>query len=124
MLKQMNKLDKQYGGSIPFSAVTNIDNPKKKKSKRKTKINKFKKRSISPSRAHRKITKKMKRSKKKTHKNKTPKKCSCGTHTYTGSENTPYGLGKCSKCLPKRVVMKGRDKKLYENTENGWRNLT
>ncbi len=66
----------------------------------------------------------LKRSKKKTHKNKTPKKCSCGTHTYTGSENTPYGLGKCSKCLPKRVVMKGRDKKLYENTENGWRNLT
>jgi len=119
MLKQMNKLDKQYGGAIPFSAVTNN---KRTKSNSK-KINKFKKRSISPSRAHRKITKKTKRSKKKTHKKNSLKKCSCGTHTYTGYESSPEGLGKCSECLPNRVVMKGKDNKLYENTKNGWKNL-
>ena len=114
----MNKLDKQYGGAIPFSAVTN-----NKKTKSNSKKKKFKKRSISPSRAHRKITKKMKRSKKKTHKKKSLKKCSCGSHTYTGYESTPQGLGKCSECLPHRVVMKGKDNKLYENTNNGWKNL-
>ena len=117
MLTKLEKLDKQYGGAIPFSAVTN---DKKTKSKNKKKS---KKRSISPSRAHRKITKKTKRSKKKTHKKKSLKKCSCGTHTYTGLESTPSGLGKCSECLPKRVVMKGKDNKLYENTKDGWKNL-
>lgn len=117
----MDKLDKQYGGAIPFSAITNSKN--KKKSKIKKKSSKFKKRSISPSREHRKTTKKMKRSKKKTHKKKSLKKCSCGTHSYTGLESTPIGLGKCSDCLPKRIVMKGKDNKLYENTKYGWKNL-
>ena len=122
MLKRMDQLDKQYGGAIPFSAVGG-KSKSKTRSKSKKKSKKFKKRSISPSRAHRKITKKMKRSKKKTHKKKSLKKCSCGTHTYTGLESTPNGLGKCSVCLPERVVMKGKDNKLYENTKDGWRNL-
>ena len=48
------------------------------------------------------------------------KKCSCGSHTYTGKELTPNGLGKCHQCIPLNVVMKGKDNKLYENKKEGW----
>ena len=124
MLKRLNKLEKQHGGAIPFSAMTDIDKKdnktkraKKKRSPQKAK--KHKKRSISPSRAHRKVTKKLKRS-KKTKRPRIDKKCKCGSHKYTGNEETPRGLGKCEECLPLNVVLKGKDGKLYENRKGGW----
>ena len=60
-----------------------------------------------------------KRIKKKILKNK-DKLCKCGSHKYTGKENTPTGLGKCNECLPINVVLKGKDDNLYENTKKGW----
>ena len=122
MLKRLNLLEKQYGGGIPFSALKSKSKKKTKKSSRKKKLKKTlkkKKGSISPGRAHRKVTKKTKRSKKNTIQKKS-KKCGCGSHKYTGKEETPSGLGKCSKCIPVNVVMKGKDNHLYENTSTGW----
>jgi len=119
MLKRLNQLEKQHGGAIPFSALKNTKKTKKKKTKSKKKVKK-KKRTISPARAHRKTGKKTKRSKKKTIREKKEKKCSCGTHVYTGKEVTPKGIGKCGECIPLNVVMKGKDGKLYENTNEGW----
>ena len=140
MLKQLNKLEKQYGGAIPFSALSenkkgkkDKEDKKKDKKKGKTKQKKTRrslskkeenkkqrKRTISPARARRKITKRTKRSKKKTIREKKDKNRSCGSHTYTGREDTPEGLGKCSECIPLNVVMKGKDNKLYENRKEGW----
>ena len=130
MLKRLNKLEKQHGGAIPFSALNDSDKKenKTKKAKRATKKKsppkpkKHKKRSISPSRVHRKVTKKLKRS-KKTKKPKNDRKCKCGSHKYTGKEETPRGLGKCEECLPLNVVLKGNDGKLYENRKEGWHKL-
>ena len=127
MLKRLNKLEKQHGGAIPFSAMNNMDKKenKNKKAKRKSsyqKHKKHKKRSISPSRVHRKVTKKLKRS-KQTKRPKSDKKCKCGSHKYTGHEETPRGLGKCEECLPLNVVLKGKDGKLYENRKEGWHKL-
>lgn len=124
MLKRLNKLEKQHGGAIPFSAMTDMDKKenKTKKAKRKRsyqKPKKHRKRSISPSRVHRKVTKKLKRS-KKTKRLKSDKKCKCGTHKYTGNEETPRAFGKCDECLPLNVVLKGKDGKLYENKNNQW----
>ena len=125
MLKRLNKLEKQHGGAIPFSAIDNSnkkDNKSKKTKSNKPKSNKPKrnrKRSISPSRAHRKVTKKLKRS-KKTKKHRDGKNCSCGSHKYKGNEKTPRGLGKCEECLPLNIVSKGKDGKLYENRKDGW----
>jgi len=124
MLKRLNLLEKQHGGGIPFSALKSKSKKKTKKNSRKRKIKpkktlKRKKGSISPGRAHRKVTKKTKRSKKNTIQKKS-KKCGCGTHKYTGKEETPSGLGKCSECIPLNVVMKGKDNHLYENTPTGW----
>ena len=124
MLKRLNKLEKQHGGAIPFSALNEPDKKenKTKKAKRKKspqKPKRHRKRSISPSRAHRKVTKKLKRS-KKTKRPKSDKKCKCGSHKYTGNEETPRGLGKCEECLPLNVVLKGKDGKLYENRKEGW----
>ena len=126
MLKRLNKLEKQHGGAIPFSAMNETkdkkENKTKKAKKRKASPQKHKKRSISPSRAHRKVTKKLKRS-KKTKRPKSDKKCKCGSHKYTGKEETPRGLGKCEECLPMNVVLKGKDGKLYENRKEGWHKL-
>lgn len=125
MLKRLNKLEKQHGGAIPFSAMSEKENKTKKTKKKReisTKPKKHRKRSISPSRAHRKVTKKLKRS-KKTKKSKGDKKCKCGSHKYTGNEETPRGLGKCEECLPLNVVLKGKDGKLYENRKEGWHKL-
>ena len=128
MLRRLNKLNAQHGGAIPFSALKSKSKKKTKRSSKKRsskkrsykkKSTKLKKRSISPSRAHRKVTKKTKRSKKKTVQKKS-KKCHCGSHKYTGTEGSPNGLGKCSECLPLNVVMKGKDNHLYENTSTGW----
>ena len=118
MLRRINKLEKQHGGAIPFSSLKEQSKTKKKKKSRKNK-NKMKKRTISPSRQRRKVTKKKKRTKKIT-KQLNIKICHCGSHTYTGKENTPNGLGKCSECMPLGVVSKGKDNKLYENSPAGW----
>jgi len=128
MLKRLNKLEKQHGGGIPFSAMSESDKKTKKEKKtkkakkRKATHYKHRKMSISPSRVHRKVTKKLKRS-KKTKKPKNDKKCKCGSHKYTGKEETPRGLGKCEECLPLNVVLKGKDGKLYENRKEGWHKL-
>jgi len=72
MLKRVNKLEKQYGGAIPFSALEDkkIKKTKKKSTKKSPKKSppkkKHKKRSVSPARIHRKNTRKLKRSKKQT----------------------------------------------------------
>jgi len=128
MLKRVNKLEKQYGGSIPFSALEDKQTKKTKKKYTKKSPNKstpqkkHKKRSISPARFRRKVTKKLKRSKKQTIPKK-GKQCKCGSHKYTGKEETPRGLGQCDECIPLNVVMKGKDGKLYENNKKGWHKL-
>ena len=114
MLDTLNVFEKQFGGGIPFSAMDDKKTKKTKKIK-KTK-RKHKKRSILPSRIHRKNTRKLKRTNKKI----IGKKCNCGSHKFTGKEDTPRGLGKCEECIPLNVVMKGKDKELYENKKNGW----
>ena len=121
MLKKINKLEKQHGGAIPFSALD--DKPRKKQTKKKTPPKRRKKkRSVSPSRMHRKVTRKLKRSKKQSKKLK-HRNCKCGSHKYTGKEETPRGLGKCEECIPLNVVLKGKDGKLYENRKGGWYKL-
>ena len=115
----VKKLNLQYGGAIPFSALKSKSKKKTKRSSKNRSTKKRKKRTISPSREHRKVTKKTKRSKKKTVQKKV-KTCNCGTHKYTGTEDSPNGLGKCSECIPLNVVMKGKDNYLYENTSSGW----
>ena len=96
--------------------------PRKNPSKNPSK--KHKKRSVSPSRARRKVTKRAPRTKKKTIRIKKGRKCSCGSKTYTGKENTPRGLGKCEECVPLNIVLRGTDDKLYENRKGGWFKLT
>lgn len=121
-MDQMKKLEVQYGGEIPFSALKKDKKrkTKKKKKKKSNSVKKKKKKSISPARARRINAKKTKRSKKKTVREKKSNKCSCGSHTYTGKEKSPTGFGKCSECTPLNIVMKGTDKKLYENRGEGW----
>ena len=125
MLKRVNKLEKQYGGAIPFSALEDKQTKKtKKKSNKKSPLKKHKKRSISPARIRRKVTKKLKRSKRQTiREKKIGKQCKCGSHKYTGKEETPRGLGKCEECIPLNVVMRGKNGKLYENRKGGWHRL-
>ena len=109
----LKNLNKQHGGSgIPFSEFMK----QKKKSKRKTTVRK--KSSRSPSRK-RKVTRRTKKRKVSRKSNK-KKRCKCGTHTYTGKENTPRGLGKCEECIPLNVIMKGKDGHLYENKNHHW----
>ncbi|MBU79125.1 MAG: hypothetical protein CMD29_03240 [Flavobacteriales bacterium] len=114
---KLNKLEKQYGGEIPFSSLT-----RKKKQKKKSYQKKIK-RSVSPNRKRRKITKQTSRTKKRN-RTKKIKKCSCGAKIYTGKELTPRGLGKCEECYPLKVVLRGKDDELYENRKNGWFKLT
>lgn len=109
----LKNLNKQHGGSgIPFSEFMK----QKKKSKRKTTV--CKKSSRSPSRK-RKVTRRTKKRKVSRKSNK-KKRCKCGTHTYTGKENTPRGLGKCEECIPLNVIIKGKDGFLYENKNHQW----
>ena len=109
----LKNLNKQHGGSgIPFSEFMK----QKKKSKRKTTVRK--KSSRSPSRK-RKVTRRTKKRKVSRKSNK-KKRCKCGTHTYTGKENTPRGLGKCEECIPLNVIIKGKDGFLYENKNHQW----
>lgn len=121
MLKrELDKLEKQHGGAIPFSALSGGKGKSPRKNPRKSHKKKNKKRSVSPSRARRRVTKKTSRTKKKIIREKKGKKCSCGSKTYTGKENTPRGLGKCEECVPLNVVLRGKDDQLYENRKGGW----
>jgi len=122
MIKRLNILEKQYGGAIPFSALEDKKKQKNKTNKRSPSKKRNRKRSISPSRMRRKITKKPKRTKKKQTKKK-GNKCECGSHKFTGHEETPRGLGHCEECIPLNVVLKGKDGKLYENRKGGWHKL-
>ena len=109
----LKNLNKQHGGSgIPFSEFMK----QKKKSKRKTTVRKKSSRSPSRKRKVTLWTKKIKVSRKSNKK----KRCKCGTHTYTGKENTPRGLGKCEECIPLNVIIKGKDGFLYENKNHQW----
>ena len=109
----LKNLNKQHGGSgIPFSEFMK----QKRKSKRKTNIRK--KSSRSPSRK-KKVTRRTKKRIVSRNSNK-KKRCKCGTHTYTGKENTPRGLGKCEECIPLNVIIKGKDGFLYENKNYHW----
>jgi len=99
----------QHGGGVPFSAL-------KKKGKNKTK--KKPKRPKRPKRS-----KKPKKPKRSTKKSVKPIKCSCGTHTYTGKEDTPRGFGRCEECIPDNVVLLGTDKKLYKNIRGSWKKI-
>ena len=109
----LKNLNKQHGGSgIPFSEFMK----QKKKSKRKTNVRKKSTRSQSRKKKVTRRTKKRKVSRKSNKK----KRCKCGTHTYTGKENTPRGLGKCEECIPLNVIMKGKDGFLYENKNYHW----
>jgi hypothetical protein len=86
-------MDKEfYGGSIPFSSVLKSKNSlrtKKRIKKRKSRNNK--------------------RTNKKT--SKKSKKCNCKINK---NSSTPEGLGFCPKCSPLNIMMRGKDKELYE----------
>jgi len=108
----LNTLSRKYkqtgGGGIPFSALQQGGKKNIRRRSKKTRR--------SPSRRISRRTKR-KSNRKKTNKNK---KCTCGSHTYTGGENTPRGFGNCEECIPLNVVLKGKDGKLYENKNNHW----
>ena len=118
----LNTLSRKYkqtgGGGIPFSALQKNNKNIRRRSK-KTRRSPPRKRRVTkriPRRTKRKSNR------KKTIKNKNNKnnKCTCGSHTYTGNENTPRGFGNCEECVPLNVVLKGKDGKLYENKNNQW----
>ena len=81
-----------YGGGIPFSSVLKSKNSlrtKKRIKKRKSRNNK--------------------RTNKKT--SKKSEKCNCKINK---NSSTPEGLGFCPKCSPLNIMMRGKDKELYE----------
>ena len=116
MSSRVNRLHKKYsqsgGGGIPFSAMRKKSQKKKRRKHRKKGPNK--------SRRLRKIKKKMTRKKRQTKRKTKTKTCQCGSNTYTGQEDSPRGLGKCEKCIPLNVMIKGKDGTLYENKKEGW----
>ena len=122
---QLHRLEKKYeqkGGRIPFSEIQKLSRKKvKAKTKKQSKQNK-KSKYYKQSKYHKKrnIKRKTKRMKKLTSK---LNRCHCGTNKYTGKEITPRGLGFCEECIPLNVVIQGKDKKLYENTKQGWKLL-
>lgn len=114
----LNTLSRKYkqtgGGGIPFSALQKNNKNIRRRSKKNRR---------SPSRKRRNSRRISRRTKRKPNRKKTIKnnnKCTCGSHTYNGSENTPKGFGNCEECVPLNVVLKGKDGKLYENKNNQW----
>ena len=93
------------------SKVKSKEKSKEKKSKEKPR------RRVSRSLSRKRRTSKEKLTKPKLTK---PKHCGCGSHTYTGKEMTPRGLGKCEECIPENVVLRGVDETLYRNKEGTW----
>ena len=99
MLKRrLDKLEKQHGGAIPFSALSGGErksprkNPRKspRKNPSKNPSKKHKKRSVSPSRARRKVTKRAKRC-----------KVTYETYTVEGSRSH-YRCPTCFGCFDSR----------------------
>jgi hypothetical protein len=100
----------------PFSKAKAKASEARPKAKPKAKT---KRKSGSKTRKGKKISRKPKR-RTSTEFQTRPKKCDCGTHTYTGTEVTPRGFGRCEECIPEHVVLVGRDDKLYRNTGTAW----
>ena len=84
-----------YGGGIPFSAFLKDSTNTKRKKQR---------------------TKKRKSSNiKKNNSYIKDNVCKCKINKQS---QTPDGLGFCAQCSPLNIMMRGRDKKLYEIKEN------
>jgi len=100
-MPSIHKLHQQYGGDgIPFSKVTSKRThrrmrggltPKKKNTKKKKKLTKTKRR-VPPK-----------------------KKCICKKHPKHSKDDSPNGLGKCAECKPLHIIIKGKNKKYWEN---------
>ena len=98
----------------------------KKKQKKKQKKQTQETHKTKKARRHRrsklsmKIAKASKKKKRKTKKAKgkiaKTIRCDCGDKSYTGSELTPRGLGRCEECTLENVILRGTDGKLYRNT--------
>ena len=141
MAKNMTQLFNQYGGGgIPFSAM------KQKRSKRRSTTRRNKRRSTtrrnkrttrrrnqrSTTRRNKRTTRRRSTRRRSTrrkrstkgstkHSHKKSGKCKCGTHSYTGKEQTPRGFGHCDECISLNVIIKGTDGVYYENQkEKGW----
>ena len=84
-----------YGGGIPFSAILKDSNKTNKRKKQRTK----------------------KRKSRNTKKSNSIKDNLCKCKINKQSQ-TPDGLGFCAQCSPLNIMMRGRDKKLYEIKEN------
>ena len=83
-----------YGGGIPFSAMLKGSKTTKRKKQR---------------------TKKRKSRNTKKSNSIKDNLCKCKINKQS---NTPDGLGFCAKCSPLNIMMRGKDKKLYEIKEN------
>jgi hypothetical protein len=95
-------MEEYYGGGIPFSAVLKDSRKTNKRKKQRTK-------------------KRKSRMKSKSKENN----CKCKIDKRS---NTPEGLGFCPKCSPLNIMIRGKDKKLYEikknkSGENFWENV-
>lgn len=92
-------MEEFYGGGIPFSSVLKSKNSlrtKKRIKKRKSRNNK-------------KTPKTTRKSNKKSNNS-----CKCKINKKSP---TPEGLGFCPDCSPLNIMMRGKDKKLYEIKE-------
>ena len=113
----------QKGGKIPFSSLRKGAAKHKKDTKdtKETKDKSLKKKprpkNTRKKRPKRSLTRKRRTSQEKIER---PKNCSCGFHKYTGKELTPRGLGRCEECIPKNVILIGKDGELYRNEGNKW----
>ena len=83
-------MEEYYGGGIPFSAVLKDSRKTNKRKKQRTK-----------------------KRKSKMHSNENNCKCKIDKRL-----NTPEGLGFCPKCSPLNIMIRGKDKKLYEIKKN------
>jgi len=133
---KLQKLYEQYGGGgIPFSELREKKRStrrkrtsRRKRSRRRKRISRKRttrrkrKRSSIKRTTRRKRTIRRKHSKKK-HSKKKSGKCECGTHSYTGKEETPRGLGHCEECKPLGIIILGKDGNYYENQKKGWKKI-
>ena len=85
-----------YGGGIPFSAMLKGSKTTKRKKQRTKK-------------------RKSRNTKKKKSNSIKDNLCKCKINKQ---QNTPDGLGFCAQCSPLNIMMRGKDKKLYEIKEN------
>ena len=88
-------MDKEfYGGGIPFSSVLKSKNSLRTKKR---------------------IKKRKSRNKRTAKRSEKSKKCKCKINK---NSPTPEGLGFCPECSPLNIMMRGKDKKLYEINVN------